>query len=214
MVSGVIVILPKNRWSRGNLLVCLKQLQPGIKIRRHSSSSTGSRTPCQFALSGNSGAVRWRHACVRLCLGVRVFECAWLCPFKTELSAIRSLPGRLCVCVWSRGGEELDAEIHGVCSCTVKWNNSQNAERNNTFTDTREALLPLRFHGCFERKRQRLTGITELLSAQPAGREFLCKLGAPNLRIEGALENRILISIWKLFYFWSVHLRYFNERWV
>lgn len=145
MASGAFVILPQNRRSHGNMQVGLKHLQRGIKIRRHSSSWTGSRSPCQLALSGNSGAVGWRHACVRLWLAVRVFECAWLCPFKTEISAIRSLPGRLCVCEAEEERNSTRRYTETLASSStpkvvVECNNRQHIEKNYPVTDTREAV--------------------------------------------------------------------------
>lgn len=78
---------------------------------------------------------------------MRVFECAWLCPFKTELSAIRSLPGCFCVCE-AEEKKELDAERHRDpsergCRCTakaaIKRINNQNIEKDKPIT---EALRP------------------------------------------------------------------------
>lgn len=181
-------------WSQGLLRFCSKN-------RRHCSSTTGSRSPCQLALSGNFGAVTSR-LCTPLCVCALVLVGAWLCPFKTDLSAIRSLPGRFSV-LWSSDGQELYAEIQN--SFTIKadiwWNNSQKTDKSSSFTDTGVPLPAIRFHGCFERKRRRRTGIKEPLCAQPAGREFLCKVGARNLRTGAAVTREPDVYIFYLGFF-------------
>ena len=67
------------------------------------------------------------------CLAVRVFECAWLCPFKTELSAIRSLPGCLCECEAEekRSSTRRNTDSDGRCTAAAatRRNNPHNIEK-------------------------------------------------------------------------------------
>lgn len=158
------------QWSVTNPRSVLKMKKKSLKInnkiyeedrgRREGGRESwrGSRTRCQFALSGNSGAVRWRQdgrvcaplfgRCV-LCEGER--ESAWLCPFKTQLSAIRSLAGCFCVCVKA---EEKKRERQN----STRRHSERERERESPLNGITDRIIKgqenqrINFYGCFEKE--------------------------------------------------------------
>lgn len=162
------------------------------KPPRRSRSGPGTR--CQFELSGNSGPCG-DVTCVCACVSVPLKHSS------AQHDPCLSARVCLCVCVCVKAEEKRSCALRDTES---RASGAVAAVRRNKNTEYREegacrghlrgspAVSRLRFHGCFERKRQRLTGITglSLPSSQPAGREFLCRLGALKLRIKTTEQKR------------------------
>lgn len=116
---------------------------------------------------------------------------------------------------------DTDSDCRCAAEAAIRRNNPHNIEEKGHQRGSPTARR-LKFHGRFERKRQRLTGITELQlrSAQPAGWEFLCRLGAPNLTDTKTITHTVDLEepdthfYLEIIYSWSVQWKHSDERWV